>query len=298
MKRLSRNSFTIGALCLGTIVAFTSRPVATADEQQAVLQADHALVEAFGKADKTKVDALLDEKFEWTDVDGKTQNKTQALQSLAALAKDSEGDTDVKIHSYGQLDIVFGFHHGARFSRIWVKRIPGWRAFIYLNTPVPKMTPAAAPGMGVPGSSADCDNPCRTLPFTPKTAADQAVLAEWQKTKVDEWHPNAADWTTHVADDFLMINDRSERTKAERVEVAKKQQDAGASVPGDPVLSMSMSDFGSAVVMISRHSPYRGGKPYYNARVFIHVDGHWPIAWSQQTTIHDAPPIPGVTDQK
>jgi hypothetical protein len=298
MKRLITNLLVIGALGMGVTTFLSGKPVSAAEEHQTVLQADHALIEALGKADQKAVSALLDEGFEWTDVEGKTQNKKEALQNLAALAKDSEGDTDVKFHSYGQLDIVFGFHHGARFSRIWIKRSPGWRVFIYLNTPVPKTAAVAAPGMGTPGSTADCDNPCRTLPFTPKTEADQAVLAEWQKTKVDEWHPNAADWPTHVADDFLMINDRSERTKAERVVVAKKQQEAGASAPGDPVLSMSMSDFGDAVVMISRHWPYRGGKPYYNARVFIHVDGHWPIAWSQQTTIQDAPLIPAVTDQK
>jgi hypothetical protein len=298
MTRFIRNWLVIGVLFGAALATLISRPVAAADEEQAVLQADHALAEALTKADKTAVGVLLDDNFEWTDADGKTQNKAQALHNLAALAKDTEGDTDVKIHSYGQLDIVFGFHHSARFARIWVKRPAGWRAFVYLNTPVPKQAQAAAPGLASSGATGDCDNPCRTLPYTPTTAADKAVLLEWQKTKVDEWHPNAEDWPTHVAEEFLMINDRSERTKAERVAVAKKQQEAGAGAPGDPVLSMSMSDFGNAVVMISHHAPYRGGKPYYNARVFVNRGGHWPIAWSQQTTIQAAPAVPAVETKK
>lgn len=298
MKRFIANSLVLGILCAGTIAALASRPVAAAEDEKAVLQADHALMEALGKADKTTVGALLDENFEWTDTDGKTQTKAEALQEVAALAKDNEGDTDVKTHYYGELDIIFGFHHNARFARIWVKRPAGWRAFIFLDTPIPKPAPAAAPPPASGGVAGDCENPCRTLPYTPKTAADKAVLAEWQKTKLDEWHPDAADWETHVADEFLIINDRSERNKVERVAIAKKQQEAGAGAPGDPIVSMSMSDFGNAVVMISHHVPYRGGKPYYNARVFVNRDGHWPIAWSQQTTIQAAPAVPAVAAPK
>jgi hypothetical protein len=298
MKRFITNSLVLGILCAGTIAALASRPVAAADDEKAVLQADHALAEALGKADKTAVGALLDENFEWTDTDGKTQTRAEALQDVAALAKDNEGDTDVKTHYYGELDIIFGFHHNSRFARIWVKRPAGWRAFVFLDTPIPKPAPAAAPPPASSGVTGDCENPCRTLPYTPTTAADKAVLAEWQKTKLDEWHPDAADWETHVADEFLIINDRSERNKVERVAIAKKQQEAGAGAPGDPIVSMSMSDFGNAVVMISQHVPYRGGKPYYNARVFVNRDGHWPIAWSQQTTIQAAPAVPSVAAPK
>ena len=95
-----------------------------------------------------------------------------------------------------------------------------------------------------------------------------------------------------MADEFPIVNNGSERNKVERVALAKKQQEAGIGAPGAPILSMTMSDFGNAVVMISRHVPYQGGKPYYNFRVFVHQDGHWPIAWSQQTTIQAAAPHP------
>ncbi len=298
MKRFITCLLAAGFVFGAGLVAQEGRAVATADDEEAILQADHALAEALGKADKTAAAALLDESFEWTDMEGKTRTKAEALENLAALTTDGERDTDVKTHYYGQLEIIFGFHRNARFAHIWVKRSAGWRAFVYLETPVPKQGPTAAGPPTNSGAPEDCENPCRTLPYQPTTAADKAVLAEWQKTKVDEWHPDAEDWATHIADEFLIVNSNSERNKVERVAIARKQQDAGVGVPGDPVVSMSMSDFGNAVVMISHHVPYRGGKPYYNARVFVNRNGHWPIAWSQQTTIQAAPAVAPVADKR
>jgi hypothetical protein len=296
MKRLITSLLATGFVFGAGLAAQGGRAVATDDEEQTILKADHALAEALGKADKTAAAALLEESFEWTDREGKTLSKAEALENLAELATDKEGDTEVKTHYYGQLEIIFGFHRKARFAHIWVKRAAGWRAFVYLETPVPKQAPTAAAGSHT--NRGDCENPCRTLPYQPITAADKAVLTEWQKTKMDEWHPDAEDWATHIADEFLIINNNSERNKLERVAIARKQQEAGVGVPGDPVVSMSMSDFGNAVVMISHHVPYRGGKPYYNARVFINRNGHWPIAWSQQTTIQAAPAVAPVADKR
>lgn len=253
----------------------------------AAVQADQAFTRNLSQHDKAAAGALLDAKFEWTNANGQTHSKAVSLEDFDALAADNEGDTDVEARDYGQLALVAGRHHGARFSRIWVKRPAGWRAYVELDTPLPSAA-ATRPVASPRGAAGDCENPCRTLPFTPVTAADKAVLAEWQKTKMDEWHPDAADWATHITDDFRIINDRSERDREQRVALAKEQQAAGAGAPGDPVLSMRMADFGDAVVMVSRHMPYHGGKPYHNVRVFVHRDGHWPLAWSQQTTIQAA----------
>jgi hypothetical protein len=298
MNRFISNSL-VTAFMFGAVFApQDGKPVANDDEEQAILQADHVLAEAVRTADKTATAALLDASFEWTDLEGKTRSKAETLDNLAALATDREGDKDIKTHYYGQLEIIFGFHRNARFAHIWVKRPAGWRAFVYLETPVPKQASTAARPPTNSVATGDCENPCRTLPYQPTTAADKAVLAEWQKTKVDEWHPDADDWATHIADEFLIINNISERNKAERVAIARKQQESGVGVPGDPVESMSMSDFGNAVVMISHHVPYRGGKPYYNARVFVDRNGHWLIAWSQQTTIQAAPAVAAVAEKK
>jgi len=281
------------------LVAPTRTQGATGDDEQSVLQADHALSDAIGKADKSAAGKLLDSEFAWTDADGKTQDKTESVKNLAALAADSQGDTDVKTLFYGQLEIVSGTRHNARFVRIWVKRPAGWRAFVDLDTPIP--AEARTPGEGnnaQRGRDGDCDNPCRTVPYTPKTENEKAALLEWQKTKVDEWKAYGDDWGNHVADEFQIINNGSDRDKPDRVALALKAQKAGAGAPGAPILSMNMYDFGTTVMMITHHVPYQGGKPYYNVRVFVHRGDHWLIAWSQQTTIQASAPLPGAAATK
>jgi hypothetical protein len=48
----------------------------------------------------------------------------------------------------------------------------------------------------------------------------------------------------------------------------------------------------NAAVMISRHVPHRGGKPYYNVRVWTLRDGCWQLAVSQQSTIQSDAGVP------
>ena len=277
-------------------------PAADGDEQ-VVTQAEQSFQQALTKHDKAAVGALLDANFEWTDSEGATKKKAESLAALDALATDSQGDKDVKTLFYGQLGLVSGMHHDARLMRVWVKRPAGWRLLVYLDTPATRQ--AAGAGAGARGGGGggeesgigDCDNPCRTLPFKPTTAADKAVITEWQKTKMDEWHPNITDWQTHIADEFMIINAGSARNKPERVKTGEAAQARGAGAPGSD-LSMTMSDFGNTVVMITHHVPYQGGKPYYNVRVFVNRDGHWPLVWSQQTTIQAASALPPVSAKK
>lgn len=261
---------------------------AAEDAEQGALQADKSLSAALEKSDKTAAGKLLDADFVWTDTEGKSLKKAEVLDSLAAFATDNQGDDNIQTHFYTQVETVLGVHHNARFLRVWVKRPSGWREFLELDTTI--STNKGGPvGIEASASKADCDNPCRTLPYTPTTSMDKAILADWQKTKVEEWHPDAADWATHIADEFLIINSQSMRNKPERVAIAQKQQASGIGTPGDPITAMEMYDFGdNAAVMISHHVPHRGGKPYYNVRVWTLRDGRWQLAVSQQSTIQSA----------
>ncbi|HWF38766.1 MAG TPA: DUF4440 domain-containing protein [Candidatus Acidoferrales bacterium] len=279
-----------GLLLLASLMLLVTN-LAAASGQDSILQADHSLAEAVQKSNTKATAGLLDTDFVWTDAQGATHDNAATLKDLSQFAADNSGDSG-KSYFYGELGLVYGTHHDDRFMRIWVKRPSGWRLFVDLDTPMAKEARMGAPRST--GSTGDCDNPCRTLPYKPATAADKAVLAEWQKTKVDEWHPNADDWATHIADEFMIINNGSARNKPERVALAKKEQAEGIGAPGAPILSMKMYDFGKAVVMISHHVPYQGGKPYYNVRVFVNRDGHWPLVWSQQTTIHSEAARPPV----
>ena len=277
------------ALALAPLVA--SRH-AVADDQTSAAEADRALRAAAQKGDKQALAALLDSDFTWTDADGVTHTKAASLDKFGDV-----GETDVQTHFYGRVFTVRGAHDKQRFLRIWVKRGDRWQAFVLLDTHVaPRSGPAsveAASGQG------DCDNPCRTVPYVPKTEMDKAILAAWQATKMIEWKPDAEAWARYIADEFMIINNTTIRNRAERIAIAKKQQDAGVGAPGDPIIRMEIHDFGdNAAVMISEHFPYRGGKPYRNVRVWVLRDGRWQLAISQQSTIQAAQPLPAVAAKK
>ena len=286
----------VGVVCgVGLSVGVLGRIAAADDAGQEAVQADHALLSALGKSDKAAVGKLLDADFVWTDGDGKSMKKAEVLDGLSAYATDNQGEDEVQTHFYAQLETVLGSHHGARFVRVWVKRPAGWREFLELDTPISAQGGQRG-GIETGAGQGDCDNPCRTLPYTPKTAMDKAIVADWQKTKVEEWHPDAVDWPMHIADEFLIINNTGMRNKAERVVIAQKAQAAGAGAPGDPITAMEIYDFGdNAAVMISHHVPHRGGKPYYNVRVWTLRDGRWQLAVSQQSTIQAAAAVPPTT---
>ncbi len=277
------------AFALALIAVPALHRAAHADDAQTVTAADTAFAEALAKGDRQALGSLLDGAFGWTDADGATHGKAQALDHLAALAAETKGETEVQTHFYGALGTVRGSHDGKRFLRIWAKRPDGWRAYLLIDTPVAPRTGQAS--VEAAAGAGDCDNPCRSVPYTPKTAMDKAILDTWQKTKMIEWKPDAVEWARYIGDEFRIINNTTIRTKPERVAIARTQQEAGAGAPGDPILDMEIHDFGdNAAVMVSHHFPYRGGKPYRNVRVWVLRDGGWQLAISQQATIQSAAP--------
>jgi hypothetical protein len=291
LRRIARAAIVL--LLTGVAVPLLTTAALAADDGAAAFAADRALLAALARSDAAATAALLDADFAWTDIDGRTRAKTEALRELAALAAMQAGDTDVRTHFYGELATVRGIHNKARFVRMWVKRPAGWRAFVFLDTPIPDQPPAQASIEAAAGAG-DCDNPCRTVPYQPATPMDKTILAVWQETKMEEWRPHPH-WPTHIADEFEIVNNTTFRTKEQRVAIAKKQVEAGYGAPGDPILSMRIHDIGSnSAVMISNHFPYRGGKPYYNVRGGVLRDDRWQLALSQQSTIQSAAPLPAV----
>ena len=288
MRRIVIAAVALASVAAGTLIIERSRAI---DDQQVAKEAERTFLANLAKGDAKAISGALDRRFTWTDSDGLTRNRRETLKEIAALAAAAKGDdSDVQANFYGRLLTVRGTHGDARFLRIFVKRRHGWKALMVLETPV---APAGAPASVEQAAGAgDCDNPCRSVPYTPKTAMDKDILAAWQKTKLLEWKPDAAQWANFIADEFMIINNTTIRNKEQRVAIAQRQQDEGTGAPGDPVTAMRIYDFGSnAAVMTSRHTPYRGGKPYTNVRVWVRRDGRWQLALSQQVTIQSATPV-------
>lgn len=255
--------------------------------------ADQAFLATVGKAEGKTLRRALTPDFSWTTSDGEVDDRTQALRALDRLGALDRDETEVQHHFYGRLATVRGVHGGLRFLRIWAERGGRWKIFAMIDTPVtPKAGPASVEAQAGRG---ECENPCHTVPYRPKSAMDKAILAAWQQTKMIEWKPDAKAWARFIGDEFMIINNTTIRNRAEREAIAQKQEAAGVGTPGDPILEMRIVDFGdNAAVMFSKHSPVRGGKPYQNIRVWVFRDGRWQLTISQQSEIKSAAPIAAV----
>ncbi len=299
MRRFLAIYFFIGAICFGAWTA--NRAIAFAADDSgdaAALQADNALQLALRKKEAKAAGALLDQQFSWTTDAGQTLTSAQFLKDAAAGT--AVGDTeynDVKAHAYGDLAVVTGIgkrtgHEGAFFSRIWVKRPAGWLLLTHQDTPIlakgPPSQQAAAGGKGAP-TAADCENPCHTVPYTPKTAEQKEVLKAYQAVETAVATHDEKTWAYHVADEFAGVGRRyigTPDTKAGRV----GQVGIGTNrVILPKMLWGEAFVFGDAAILIADHQPV-GEAPYRVIRLWVNRDGRWQLFLRQETTIKGAPP--------
>lgn len=284
-----RAVFNMNALGLAFLIS--AQAAAFAGEQEA-WTADKAFLSALASSDGKIVRHALREDFTGIGRDGHLFNRTKAVAEIATLAANAKSEGDVQRHFYGRLATVRGSHNGLRFLRIWAEHNGEWRLYAMIDTPV---VPRERASIESQAGTGVCENPCQTVPYRPRTAMDKAILSTWQETKRIELKPNAAAWARHIGDEFMIINNTTIRTRPERVVIAQKQEAAGVGTPGDPILSMSIRDFGkNAAVMLSKHFPVRGGKPYNNVRVWVLRDDRWQLAISQQSEIASGEPLPAV----
>lgn len=259
----------------------------------AVLQADRTLQAALGKHDAKAAGSLLDENFTWTNEDGKTWKRAEFLKDAAAgSAAADAADSGVKARDYGQLAVVTGTarragHADTFFADVWVKRAAGWRLLTHQDTAIvakSAASPAASAAGNNSGPQPDCENPCRTLPVSPKTDGEKEVFKAYRAVETAVTSHDAKTWAYHVADEFVGIGRNytgSPDTKAARVGqigvVANR-------VVLPKMLSGNAFVFGDAAIILADHQPV-GEPPYHVIRVWVNRDGRWQLFHRQETTI-------------
>ena len=298
MKRLVASVFLIVAMCYAAWTADQAVAFAQDDTgDAAVLQADTALQIALKKKDVKSLGALLDQQFSWTSETGQILTSTQFLKDAAT--GNVVGDTEynnAKSQSYGQLAIVSGVgkrtgHEGTFYARVWVKRTAGWLLLTHQDTPILGKGTPSLPMVSVKGapSIADCENPCRTLPYTPKTAEQKEIVKAYQAVEIAVATHDDKTWAHYVADEFVGIGRRylgTPDTKAGRV------GQIGITTNHVIVPKMLWGEtlvFGNAAIMLAEHQPM-GEPPYHVIRVYVNRDGRWQLAHRQETTIKGTPP--------
>ena len=91
---------------LVALVATVLAHPASAAIDPAVVTADGAFVKAATAGDAKGVDALLDQDLTWTDMNGATVTKTQAVKALPTLAITKPAGADTKQFDYGNVAVV------------------------------------------------------------------------------------------------------------------------------------------------------------------------------------------------
>ena len=266
--------------------------ILAASPDNSALAADHALTIALSKTDQVAVGKLLDPEFTWTDRTGKTRSKSDILPVLASLV--SESDSDVQVMNAGQVVFIYGSHRitaqnvSVRFVRAWVKGPQGWQLLVYQETNKAEKPPEKRSGFGSPsnGASVSCENPCETVPYKPDTASEQEVVSMWQAVEVTVLTNDVEAWAPNFTDNFVFVtpDGGAPLNKADRVAMITELRRTNTTLIPAEVASMKVWVFGDAAVMRSEHKPLHG-RVLHVTRLFEKHNGHWQIAFGQQTSV-------------
>ncbi len=260
-------------------------PDSAENDKEAVLRADRALEQGFAKGDKTAVGELLDNDFTWTDAAGKTENKAHVLQMIA----EGKGPTlaipgnnpPAKQIMYSQVSVFEANAGRMHVLRVWVKRPAGWRELVYQE-----VKSLDAPATVTPGAGKACDNPCKNIPYAPKTEAERGVVAGYRGLETAAMTHDAEGWAARVGDEFVAASSNSDQLLDKPTRKAGLEREKMVGLSPTPLVSARMFDFGDTVVMISVHRPDRG-KLLHITRVWNKRDGKWVETLSYQTSIED-----------
>jgi hypothetical protein len=277
----------VGVLVCSTMLLAGIDRARAADAKEEVAAADHALVAALAKMDKTAAGKYLDRDFLWTNAQGATVGRSMVLGHLPKAPLGDESGAQMNERIFGRVGVVEISSGKTHILRVWVMRPAGWRALIY-HVVVQRETPAPPPKY----TTNICNNPCKGpayMPYKPKDAAETGILTSWGQLETAVLHHNAKDWEPHFLPGFSLISSNATEPAvfARRVE----QLNRPGIGPAPPELAakpqLRFFHFGDSVVMVAQSKPY-SGKPSHITRLWVLRDGIWRMAFSYQTTVEAA----------
>jgi len=248
-------------------------------EDSAMVRADRAFVQAVAKEDKAALEQLLDADFTWTDFEGKTASKSRVLEGLPKVAIADEQELQRKEYSYGEIGDVQVNLGRAHVLRVWVKRAAGWKAIVYQEVISLEAPPSFAPGAGK-----DCENPCKTVVYTPQNETERQVIAAYSKLEAAAMAHDSTVFTTMVGDEFVAASSNSNKVYDKRGRLEDFAHSRMGGVAPTPLISARLFAFGDAMLMKSEHRPDRG-KPLHVTRVWVKRNGSWVETVSYQTSV-------------
>jgi hypothetical protein len=168
--------------------------------------------------------------------------------------------------------------------RVWVKRSETWRIIVYQELMSLETPPTFTPGAGK-----DCENPCRTIDFTPANDTERQVAIAYSKLETAAHARNAAAFGPMVGDEFIAASSYSDKLQTRRSRMAAFESSKDGGVAPTPLRSARMFAFGDAVLMVSEHKPDRGN-PLHVTRMWVKRGGSWVETLSYQTAVAESAP--------
>jgi len=280
VNRFSKSVLAAGYLLSGVLTATLVKGGVAAAEEPAAVQADHEFVQAAAKGDTAKAGKFLDADFTWTNTEGRTYSRTEILSSLPKPALGGEAGANQVRQTRSQVEAIMSDHDKIHVLRLWVKRGGAWRLLVYQEVALGREGGAADAG------ARTCENPCKTVPYRPKSEAEQEMLASWEALETAVANHDSVNWAPHIASEFTMLGSTNDHpmTKADRIATLNLQKQTGRGSLPPPVISLQTFEFGDSIIMTSLHQPYTG-KAVRVTRLWIKRDGKWIMAISYQTTI-------------
>jgi hypothetical protein len=281
MDQLTRTQMRRCTARIAIVLAGTAAAAMGQDAQMIRADADFGRAVAMG--DKPALEKLLDAEFTWTSAEGKVQTKAQALRELPRPAITDAKNAESKAYTYGDLGNIQVNLGRAHVLRVWEKQPAGWKAIVYQELMSLETPPTFTPGAGK-----DCENPCKTIAFTPKNDTERQVAAAYSRLETAAHARNSAAFGPMVGDEFVAASSNSDKlqSKRSRMEDFDRSKDGG--VAPTPLLSARMFAFGDAVLMVSEHRPDRGN-PLHVTRVWVKRGGSWVETLSYQTAVTAGP---------
>ncbi len=162
MKRWIANLTFVGILLGGAVLALgPSKPATAADD--AVVQADRALVQALQKGDRAAAEKFLDKDFSWIDSNGVMWAPDDAFQAgIKPLISDASA-AKITEHKYGKVVWIQENVDNKYAAHFWVQRPAGWRL---LHTNEITIDSSKAFHEVRPNFAVPCINPCQQIPYT------------------------------------------------------------------------------------------------------------------------------------
>ena len=261
-----------------------------AAEDGPVLAAVSSLGEAMRAGDRTAARRLLALQFTFVDAGGKIHVRRDFLGEIKSVA--AAASADAKVRSYGQLAMVTGHRKAADnndvfFLDIWAKQKGSWRALLMQNVAAAAPPPPAAPAAaGGEPKQHECKNPCQTIPYRVRSAAEQDVINTYQAIVKAIVAHDASEWAKHVADEFVLQGGRAPVAKSGRIAAIERQKESNAAVAVGEIQTMRLAVYGDGAVMITTETaPDNSHPPYRAARVWVKRNGQWLMAISAHTEV-------------